>query len=106
MWGGWGGCRWDFSVTPVPIGLGFRFRTFLGLGLGLRGLDFRLGLDNLSHCRHIVWGELVTWSPGPASVSCAPSAVTIKQWAEVSLRSGDPGLEVRYHTSDDTSGPV
>ena len=21
----------------------------------------------------IVWGELITWSPGPASVSCAPS---------------------------------
>ena len=52
----------------------------------------------------IVWGELVTWSPGPASVSCAPSAVTMDQRAEVSLRSGDTGL--RSDVTGDASGPV
>ena len=48
-----------------------------------------------------MWGELVT-RPG----KCDLCPVTMKQRAEVSLRSWVPGLEVRCHNSDDTSAPV
>ena len=46
-----------------------------------------------------VWGELVT-RPG----QCYLCPVTMEQRAEVSLRSGDTGLEVRCHTGDNARG--